>query len=122
LIGFIDECRRPAHSRPSLRREIRYELIQDPDGSWVWRHHPGHLPVLPKPRSRDDRLDCETLWDAPSRCQVGTSVPSGRIGIAHSVLGMSHLRRPRLLANKVFAVPMTGLHVRRMFDERCRVR
>jgi pimeloyl-ACP methyl ester carboxylesterase len=37
--------RRPEHSAQSLRREIAYELIQDQDGSWEWRHHPGNLPV-----------------------------------------------------------------------------
>jgi pimeloyl-ACP methyl ester carboxylesterase len=31
----------------SLRREIAYELIQDQDGSWAWRHHPGSLPAAP---------------------------------------------------------------------------
>jgi pimeloyl-ACP methyl ester carboxylesterase len=36
--------RRPERSAPSLRREVLYELVQDPDGSWAWRHHPGHLP------------------------------------------------------------------------------
>jgi pimeloyl-ACP methyl ester carboxylesterase len=36
--------RRPERSEPSLRREIRYELIHDRDGSWTWRHHPGNLP------------------------------------------------------------------------------
>jgi len=39
--------RRPEHSAPSLRREIAYELIQDQDGSWAWRHHPGSLPAAP---------------------------------------------------------------------------
>jgi pimeloyl-ACP methyl ester carboxylesterase len=36
--------RRPERSEQSLRREVLYELIQDQDGSWVWRHHPGNLP------------------------------------------------------------------------------
>jgi pimeloyl-ACP methyl ester carboxylesterase len=30
-----------------LRREIAYELLQDQDGSWAWRHHPGSLPAAP---------------------------------------------------------------------------
>lgn len=35
--------RRPGRSEASLRREIRYELTRDRDGSWTWRHHPGNL-------------------------------------------------------------------------------
>lgn len=40
-------ARRPEHGRAALRREILFELIQDPDGAWVWRHHPGNLPAPP---------------------------------------------------------------------------
>jgi pimeloyl-ACP methyl ester carboxylesterase len=40
-------ARRPERSAQSLRREIAYELIQDQDGSWAWRHHPGSLPAPP---------------------------------------------------------------------------
>jgi pimeloyl-ACP methyl ester carboxylesterase len=40
-------ARHPGHSEQSLRREILYELSQDPDGSWVWRHHPGNLHAEP---------------------------------------------------------------------------
>jgi pimeloyl-ACP methyl ester carboxylesterase len=42
-------ARRPEHSRQALRREIRYELVQEPDASWVWRHHPGNLAAAPDP-------------------------------------------------------------------------
>ena len=38
-------ARHPEHGRAALRREILYELVQDPDGMWVWRHHPGNLPA-----------------------------------------------------------------------------
>lgn len=48
--------RRPEHSPQALRREILHELIQDQDGSWAWRHHPGQLP----PASSD--ADDEALW------------------------------------------------------------
>jgi pimeloyl-ACP methyl ester carboxylesterase len=40
-------ARRPEHSEQSLRREIAYELTQEQDGSWEWRHHPGNLPPAP---------------------------------------------------------------------------
>ena len=43
-------ARRPEHSSRSLRREILYELSEDPDGGWAWRHHPGNLPP-PQPGS-----------------------------------------------------------------------
>jgi pimeloyl-ACP methyl ester carboxylesterase len=35
----------PSRSQQALRREVLYEIISDPDGSWVWRHHPGNLPA-----------------------------------------------------------------------------
>lgn len=40
-------ARWPERSAASLRREILYELAQDQDGSWAWRHHPGNLPPAP---------------------------------------------------------------------------
>jgi len=38
-------ARRPDRSAQAVRREVLYELIQDGDGSWAWRHHPGSLPT-----------------------------------------------------------------------------
>jgi pimeloyl-ACP methyl ester carboxylesterase len=57
--------RRPELSEPSLRREIRYELIHDRHGSWTWRHHPGNLPPA---RANADGADHpgaadEALWE-----------------------------------------------------------
>jgi len=40
----------PSRSQQALRREVLQEIISDPDGSWVWRHHPGNLPA-PAPAS-----------------------------------------------------------------------
>lgn len=53
-------ARRSGHSRQTLHREILYELRQNPDGTWVWRHHPGNVsaPSDPGPGSGDG-----TLWD-----------------------------------------------------------
>jgi pimeloyl-ACP methyl ester carboxylesterase len=42
----------------ALRREADYELVQDPDGSWEWRHHVGNLAATEKPF-----FDDETLWE-----------------------------------------------------------
>jgi len=38
-------ARYPEHGRAALRREILYELDQQPDGTWGWRHHPGNQPA-----------------------------------------------------------------------------
>ncbi len=55
------EVRRPEHSAESVRREIRYELSQDKDGSWAWRHHPGNLPA-PAAGAGDASAADEALW------------------------------------------------------------
>jgi pimeloyl-ACP methyl ester carboxylesterase len=36
---------RPGRTPAAVRREILYELIPEPDGAWIWRHHPGNLPA-----------------------------------------------------------------------------
>lgn len=56
--------RRPERGEQSLRREILYELIRDPDGWWVWRHHPGNLPPAPPGVEGADHpgVDDEALW------------------------------------------------------------
>jgi pimeloyl-ACP methyl ester carboxylesterase len=57
--------RRPERSEPSLRQEIRYELIHDRDGSWTWRHHPGNLPPAPAGAAGADHpgVADEALWE-----------------------------------------------------------
>ncbi len=52
-------ARRPDHSAQFLRREILYELSQDHDRSWAWRHHPGNLPP-PQPDAGAD--EAGALW------------------------------------------------------------
>ncbi|WP_300611452.1 alpha/beta hydrolase [Trebonia sp.] len=42
-------ARRPEHSGQALHREVLYELVQNTDGAWVWRHHPGNLRAAPDP-------------------------------------------------------------------------
>jgi pimeloyl-ACP methyl ester carboxylesterase len=56
------EVRRQERSARSLRREIQYELGQDEDGSWAWRHHPGNLPI-PAAGSGDAGAAEEALWE-----------------------------------------------------------
>jgi esterase len=63
-------ARQPERSGPSLRRETLHELVQDPDGSWVWRHHPGNLPVQPGARVGED----ETLWTELRQLATATAL------------------------------------------------
>lgn len=59
-------ARHPERSRSALRREVRHELVRDPDGSWVWRHHPGNLPAVPDPRpSLGPDPACDELAQLP---------------------------------------------------------
>ncbi len=56
--------KRPDRSAQALRREILYELIQDQDGSWAWRHHPGNLPPASPGVDDADRPGTdEALWE-----------------------------------------------------------
>ncbi len=48
----------PKWPSASLHREVAYELVQVPDGSWAWRYHPGSL-ADPSGSQFDDL----TLWD-----------------------------------------------------------
>lgn len=49
-------------SGPALRREALYELVQEPDGSWTWRHHWGNQPPMPDPGEAGGPA-CDALWD-----------------------------------------------------------
>jgi pimeloyl-ACP methyl ester carboxylesterase len=64
----------PGHGRSDWRRdgryepgklEIAYDLCQDQDGSWAWRHHPGSLPAAPlggDAGAGDPGVADEALW------------------------------------------------------------
>ena len=56
------EVRRQERSAQSVRRETRYELSQNEDGSWAWRHHPGNLPP-PAAGIGDAGAAEEALWE-----------------------------------------------------------
>jgi pimeloyl-ACP methyl ester carboxylesterase len=73
--------RRPEHSAQSLRREILYELIQDRDGSWSWRHHPGNLPAPPDGHAPPD--DAAVIGEAAPDVEV-ISIPGGGADVVAS--------------------------------------
>jgi pimeloyl-ACP methyl ester carboxylesterase len=71
--------RRPELSEQSLRREIRYELIQDQDGSWSWRHHPGNLPEPPDRHAGADGAGAavEAFWNELAELGAAAAVIRG---------------------------------------------
>jgi len=50
-------ARHPEWREAALQREAGHELLQDPDGSWAWRHHIGNLSG-----TESSRFDDVTLW------------------------------------------------------------
>jgi pimeloyl-ACP methyl ester carboxylesterase len=60
-------ARRPESSGQALRREVLYELLQEPDGSWAWRHHPGNLPAAP---DQELASAADPLWNECAQLQV----------------------------------------------------
>ena len=51
-------ARHPGWRKSVLHREVDCELIQDPGGSWKWRHHVGNLDG-----AADSHFDDVTLWE-----------------------------------------------------------
>jgi esterase len=51
-------ARHPEWPEAALGREADRELVQDPDGTWRWRHHIGNLAD-----TADPHFDDETLWE-----------------------------------------------------------
>jgi pimeloyl-ACP methyl ester carboxylesterase len=97
-------ARRPDRSRQTLRREVLYELIQDPDGFWVWRHHPGNLPAAP-----DQVLSppADPLWDELAQLDVTVALIRGdRAALPTAAdVAAAHERAPSL---QVITVPGAG--------------
>jgi pimeloyl-ACP methyl ester carboxylesterase len=96
--------RRPERSAQSLRREILYELIQDQDGSWAWRHHPGHLP--PAPSDADDEALWKELGQLGSAAALVRSDWAGPLSAAD--LARLHERAPGV---QVVTIPGGGADV-----------
>jgi pimeloyl-ACP methyl ester carboxylesterase len=57
-----------------LRREVLYELVQDPDGFWVWRHHPGNLAAAP---DEDLAPASDPLWDELAQLEIPVALIRG---------------------------------------------
>jgi pimeloyl-ACP methyl ester carboxylesterase len=100
------EARRPERSRQALRREVLYELLEDPDGSWTWRHHPGNLPAGP-----DQVLpsDPDPLWNELAQLDVPAALIHGdRAGLLEADLAAVHQRAPRV---QVITIPGAGVDI-----------
>ncbi len=100
-------ARRPERSVQALRREILYELIEDQDGSWAWRHHPGHLPPAPPgvAGADDPGAADEALWEELG--QLGPAAALIRSDWADP-LSAADLARLRERAPGVQVITITG--------------
>jgi pimeloyl-ACP methyl ester carboxylesterase len=100
-------ARRPEASRLALRREVLYELLQDPDGSWVWRHHPGNLPVA------DDQGIApgeDPLWSELARLQVPATLIRGDWAGPLAAADLAGLRQ-RVPHIQVVTIPGAGVDI-----------
>ncbi|HXW43871.1 MAG TPA: alpha/beta hydrolase [Streptosporangiaceae bacterium] len=101
-------ARRPERSAQSVRREVLYELVEDPDGSWAWRHHPGNLPsaLLGGDAGADDPGAAdEPLWAELG--QLGASAALIR-GEQAARLPAADIARLRDLAPDVRVISIPG--------------
>jgi pimeloyl-ACP methyl ester carboxylesterase len=100
-------ARRPGSSRQALRREVLYELAQDRDGSWAWRHHPGNLPALP---DEGGPAGADPLWGELAQLEAPvTLIRGGRAGQpAEADVAAARQRVPSL---QVITVPGAGADI-----------
>ena len=101
--------RRPDSSGLALRREVLYELLQEPDGSWTWRHHWGNQPRAPGAGDAGGPAD-EALWDELGRLGPAAAVIRGdQVGaLTAADLGRLGERAP---GAAVVAVPGGGADI-----------
>jgi pimeloyl-ACP methyl ester carboxylesterase len=105
--------RRPERSAQSLRREIAYELIQDQDGSWAWRHHPGSLPAAPldgDAGAGDAGVADEALWGELGQLGTAAALIRGDWDGPLSAADLARLR-DRAPAVQVITIPGGGADV-----------
>jgi pimeloyl-ACP methyl ester carboxylesterase len=100
-------ARRPESSRQALRREVLYELLQDPDGSWAWRHHPGNLPAAP---DQELASGADPLWGEFAQLQVPVAlIRSDWAGpLAAADLAIVRQRVPQI---QLITIPGAGLDI-----------
>ena len=94
--------RRPERGSRVLRREIIYELVQDPDGSWGWRHHPGNLPGDPAAAPDDD-----ALWHELAQFSSPVALIRGDWGGPLRAVDLAVLRQ-RVPHGQVITIPGAG--------------
>jgi pimeloyl-ACP methyl ester carboxylesterase len=97
--------RRPERGSQAIRREILYELIQDPDGSWEWRHHPGNLPsrLVTGP-------DDNALWEELAGFAGPVTLIRGDWGGPLEAADLAALRQ-RVPQARVLTIPGTGVDI-----------
>jgi pimeloyl-ACP methyl ester carboxylesterase len=100
-------ARRLEHSRQALRREILYELVEDPDASWVWRHHPGNLETVPEPRSEPGD---DLLWNELAQLDIPVALIRGDWAgpLAAADLATLRQRAPRV---QTITIPGAGVDI-----------
>ncbi|WP_436793394.1 alpha/beta fold hydrolase [Actinospongicola halichondriae] len=65
----------PTRSETSLRRGILHNAVEQPDGSWVWRHQRGGAADMVE--RRDGDLDFSRLWDDLASIEVPVQLVVG---------------------------------------------
>jgi pimeloyl-ACP methyl ester carboxylesterase len=100
-------ARRPDSSRQALRREVLYELAQDRDGSWAWRHHPGNLPALP---DQGGPGGADPLWGELAQLDVPVTLIRGEQGARPTEADLAAARE-RVPGLRVIAVPGAGADI-----------
>lgn len=106
-------ARRPDRSAQSVRREVRYELIQDGGGSWAWRHHPGNLSAALLAGAfgtGDDGAAEEALWAELGQLGADAALIRGDWAGPPSATGLARLRE-RAPGVRVITIPGGGADV-----------
>jgi len=100
-------ARRPESSRRALRREVLYELIQEADGSWAWRHHPGNLPAV---ADQDLTSAADPLWGEFAQLQVPVALIRGHWAEPLAAADLATVRQwvPHI---QVIPIPGAGLDI-----------
>jgi len=101
-------ARRPDASGSALRREVLYELVQEPDGTWTWRHHWGNQPPVPGPG--DAGSADEILWDELARLGRAAAVIRGDRAGGLTAADLARLEE-RAPGAAVLAVPGAGADI-----------